>query len=211
MTFVAGDLIDVSPLASPRIGVWPGDTPMTREVLSTLADGSSVDLSTLHSTVHLGTHTDAWSHAVDGMPSIEAMPLDAYLGPCQLVHVDVDRNGLVTPDHLPERLDAPRLLVGTGTFPDPDHFTTDFAAFDASVVHWLADRGGRLLAIDTPSVDPFPSKELPSHHACVERGVAILEGIVVTGVPNGLYELIALPLPLEGFDASPVRAVLRVL
>ena len=210
MRYSSGDLIDLSPLASPAIGVWPGDTPMSREVLATLADGASVELSTLHATVHLGTHTDAWSHAVDGEATIEAMPLDAYVGPCQLVHVDIGRNELITPAHLPDHLEAPRLLVGTGTFPDPDDFTTDFAAFDPATAEWLADQGGLLLGIDTPSVDVFDSKELPTHHTCVSRRLAILEGLVVAGVPDGVYELMALPLPLAGFDASPVRAVLRV-
>lgn len=211
MAYTTGDLIDVSPLASPAIGVWPGDTHMSREVLATLQGGATVDLSTLRSTVHLGTHTDAWSHTVDGAPTIDAMPLDAYIGNCQLVHVAVGRNELITPDHFPARLDAPRLLVGTGTFPDPDSFTTDFASFDPAVAHWLADQGGRLLGIDTPSVDLFDSKELPTHKACVARELAILEGIVVTDVAAGVYELFAAPLPLAGFDASPVRAVLRVL
>jgi arylformamidase len=203
-------LIDISPVVGPSIGVWPGDTELRREVLATL-DDSSVELSTLHATVHLGAHTDAWSHIVDGAPTMEQMPLDSYIGPCQVVSVTVGRGELITPDHLPDRLDAPRLLVATGTFPDPDHFSTDFASFHPSTARWLADRGGCLLGIDTPSVDAFDSKELPTHHICVERGLAILEGIVLSGVADGVYELVAVPLPLVGFDASPVRAVLRAI
>ena len=71
--------------------------------------------------------------------------------------------------------------------------------------------GVRLVGIDTPSVDPFASKELPVHKRCLEHDMAILEGVRLDGVPAGVYELIALPLPLMGFDASPVRAVLRTL
>ncbi|GIW80037.1 MAG: hypothetical protein KatS3mg105_1844 [Gemmatales bacterium] len=67
----------------------------------------------------------------------------------------------------------------------------------------------RLIGIDTPSVDLFDSKDLPAHRACLQHGIAILEGLVLTGVPEGEYELIALPLKLAGFDASPVRAILR--
>lgn len=66
-----------------------------------------------------------------------------------------------------------------------------------------------LVGIDTPSVDLMDSKDLPSHAACRRHGLAILEGLVLKDTPDGLYELIALPLKLEGFDASPVRAVLR--
>jgi arylformamidase len=190
--------------------VWPGDTPLSREVLSALADHANLELSTLHGTVHLGAHADAWNHIVGGTASAAEMPLDAYLGRCQVVHVNIGPGELITPDHLPQLL-APRLLVATNTFADPDDFTTDFASFDPTTAHWLADQGGRLVGIDTPSIDPFDSKPLPTHHACVERGLAILEGLVLADVIDGVYELIALPLRLAGFDASPVRAVLRVI
>ena len=202
-------IIDISPRATPRLGVWPGDTSLSREVLATLADGSSVDLSTVHATVHLGAHTDAWSHIVEGAETIDQMPLDAYIGTCQVVRVDVGRDGLVTPDHLPSTLQAPRLLVATGTYPDPNHFNTDFASFHPSTASWLAERGGRLLGIDTPSIDAFSSKDLPTHKICVGARIAILEGVVLADVEPGVYELVALPLPLIGFDASPVRAILR--
>jgi arylformamidase len=69
----------------------------------------------------------------------------------------------------------------------------------------------RLIGIDTPSIDLFTSKELPVHKLCLRADLAVLEGLVLHGVPEGEYELIALPLKLEGFDASPVRAVLRTL
>lgn len=214
-------LIDCSPRLHPGIGVWPGDTPLTREVLAEVADGSSVTLSTLHATVHLGTHTDAWSHIVDGAPDIASMPLDAYVGPCHVVTVEpggrsADGTPIVVPADLPatttEALvagDLERILFATGTFVDPDDFTTDFAALSAELVEHLADHGVRLIGIDTPSVDPFASKDLPAHHAFVERRVAILEGLVLTDVADGAYDLIAPPLPLEGFDASPVRVLLR--
>jgi arylformamidase len=103
---------------------------------------------------------------------------------------------------------AERVLFATGTFPDPENFTTDFAALTPELVDYLAGRGVRLVGIDTPSVDLFDSKDLPAHHRCLAHDMAILEGLVLTGVPEGVYELIALPLKLVGFDASPVRAVL---
>jgi arylformamidase len=68
-----------------------------------------------------------------------------------------------------------------------------------------------LVGIDTPSVDLFASQDLEAHKACLRHDVAILEGLVLDGVPPGTYELIALPLKLVGYDASPVRAVLREL
>jgi len=100
-------------------------------------------------------------------------------------------------------------LLCTGTYPDPERFTTDFAALSPELVEFLHDQGVSLVGIDTPSVDLFDSKALEAHQAFLRHNVSILEGLVLAHVPPGSYELIALPLRLEGFDASPVRAVLR--
>lgn len=203
-------LVDISPPVRPSLAVWPGDTPLSREVLLDLADGADLTLSTLHATVHLGAHTDAPSHYGLGAPSIGEVPLDAYLGLCEVVRVDVGRGARITPDLLEGWTPtAPRVLFATGTYPDPDVFTTDFAALSAPLVEHLARSGVVLVGIDTPSVDLVDSKDLPAHHACLHTGIAVLEGIVLDGVDSGIWELVALPLRLEGFDASPVRAVLR--
>ena len=105
----------------------------------------------------------------------------------------------------------PRVLVATGTFPDPNHFNEDFAALSPELIDHLHGQGVQLVGIDTPSVDLFESKELPAHRRVLRQKMAILEGLVLAEVPPGMYELIALPLKLVGFDASPVRAVLRTL
>ena len=103
------------------------------------------------------------------------------------------------------------MLLDTGTHPDPELFPEDFGALAPQLVTWLHRQGVRLVGIDTPSVDPFSSKELPAHRTFLRHDMAILEGLVLKDVPEGVYELIALPLRLVGFDASPVRAVLRTL
>src|SRR5262249_41096269 len=115
----------------------------------------------------------------------------------------------VTPVMLPRPVRAPRLLLATGTFPAPGHFNQDFAALAPELVDALHDAHVSLVGIDTPSVDLFASKDLPAHQRFLAHDMAILEGLVLTNVPEGTYELIALPLPVVGFDASPVRAVLR--
>ena len=107
-----------------------------------------------------------------------------------------------------ERL-PPRVLIATGTYPDSTRFHEDFAALEPALIDALHDCGVRLIGIDTPSVDLFTSKELPAHGRFLANDMAILEGLVLRDVPPRMYELIALPLPLVGFDASPVRAVLR--
>jgi len=204
-------IYDISPPISSLLAVWPGDTPPRREVLLDLTRGDNITLSTLHSTVHLGAHADAPSHYGEDAPAIDQRPLDLYLGPCQVMRVPVRPGTRITPADLPASIQAPRLLLATGTFPDPHDFHEDFAALSPELMHFIADRGVRLIGLDTPSVDLFDSKDLPSHHAALARDLALLEGLVLKDVPEGMYELIALPLSLVGFDASPVRAALRTL
>jgi arylformamidase len=201
-------LYDISPPITDRLAVWPGDTPPRREVLLDMRRGDPITLSTLHATVHLGAHADAPSHYGADAPAIDVRSLDYYLGPCQVIRLAVLRGALIGPEMLPA-IAAPRVLLATGTFPDPGHFNTDFAALSPALVEDLSRQGVRLVGMDTPSVDPFDSKELPAHKMFLKHDMAILEGLVLTAVPEGLYELIALPLKLAGFDASPVRAVLR--
>ena len=207
-------IYDISPPISERLAVWPGDTPVRRELLCDLEASQSaftITLSTLHATVHLGAHADAPSHYGRDAPAIDQRSLELYLGRCRVVRVQVPRGALVTRDLLPQPLDAERLLIATDTFPDPEQFNEDFAALSPALVEQLHREGVRLVGIDTPSVDPFSSKDLPAHHAFLKCDMAILEGLVLKDVPEGVYELIALPLRLVGFDASPVRAVLRTL
>lgn len=202
-------LFDITPEVSESLAVWPGDTPPRREVLLDMQRGDNLTLSTLRSTVHLGAHTDAPSHYGKDADSIDVRPLEIYLGPCEVIGLDVTRGTRISPEALAAEPRAPRVLLRTGSYPDPNRFNEDFVALSTDLVCWLHARGVRLIGIDTPSVDLFSSKDLPAHQACLEHDMAILEGIVLEQVPDGLYELIALPLKLAGFDASPVRAVLR--
>jgi len=204
-------LYDITPQLTPHLSVWPGDTALTREVLLELARGDSVTLSTMRSTVHLGAHADGPNHYARNAPAIDQRSLDYYLGTCDLVHVNVPRASRITPEMLPRDLTAPRVLFATGTYPDPQKWRPDFAALSVELIQLLHRRGVITVGIDTPSVDLFESKDLPAHQAILRRDMAILEGLVLEDVPDGKYELIALPLPLVGFDASPVRAVLRTL
>ncbi|HEX8200107.1 MAG TPA: cyclase family protein, partial [Isosphaeraceae bacterium] len=139
----------------------------------------------------------------------DSLPLDLYLGPCQVLRVAAARGSLITPRDLRVPIAAERVLFATGTAPDPTVFNEDFAALAPELVDHLHGLGVRLVGIDTPSVDPYPGGDLPAHRAFLRHDMAILEGLLLEGVSEGLYELIALPLRLVGFDASPVRAILR--
>lgn len=204
-------LYDVTPVISPKLGVWPKDTAPSRQVLMDLKDGNNITLSTLHTTVHLGAHADAPSHYKPDGPTIEARSLEYYLGPCQVIHVEIDRKERIKPDSVTAAIETQRILFATGTFPDPNQFNEDFAALSPELIDWLYSKGVKTIGIDTPSIDLFDSKDLPAHQAAAQHDMAILEGLVLTGVPDDKYELIALPLRLAEFDASPVRAILRTV
>ncbi|MEN8144417.1 MAG: cyclase family protein [Gemmatimonadota bacterium] len=214
-------IYDISPPLSPDIAVFPGDTALSREVLLDIGAGDNITLSTLRSTVHLGSHADAPSHYAAGGQSIDRRPLDLFLGPCQVVRPDVAAGELVSIAAVEAALDESagdasgitqaRVLIATGTAPDPSVFPSAFAGLEPELVDWLAAQGVVLVGVDTPSVDPGDSKDLAAHAAVARHDMNILEGLVLDQVPAGEYELIALPLRLVGFDGSPVRAVLRTL
>jgi arylformamidase len=207
-------LIDISPLIEAAINVWPGDTPYVRTINADMNNGANLTLSDIRTSLHVGAHADAPNHYIANGQDIASRPLDLYLGLCVVVHLDVRRGERILPDHVAdkiERLFAPRVLFRTGTFPDHRHWNNDFASLSPELVDDLYHHGVRLIGIDTPSVDPFDSKALEAHHAFARNDMAMLEGLVLDGVDEGQYELIALPLRISGADASPVRAVLRTV
>ena len=213
-------LYDITPPISPALCVWPGDTPPTRQILCDMKQGANITLSTLHATVHLGAHADGPNHYGKNAPGIDVRSFDYYMGPCRVVSVPTSRNMRVSIDAFDaalERVALPiaslpaRVLIATGTYPDPTNFNEDFAGLEPSLIDTLSVRGVRTIGTDAPSVDLFTSKDLPAHSRFLANDMAILEGLVLNDVPEGDYELIALPLKLVGFDGSPVRAVLRTL
>ena len=210
MTLEGRPIFDISPRLSPRLGVFPGDTPFAQQVAMSFEQGHHLKLSAVTTTLHLGAHVDAPSHYLRGGTEIADVDVRRYLGPCDVVSCRPAVGGVVTRQHLPEsfRPRTTRVLLHTGSFGDPERWASDFAGVDPDVVDWLADCGVNLLGIDTPSVDPESSKTLDAHKRVAARGLSILEGIILSGVPDGCYDLIALPLAIEGGDASPVRAVL---
>ena len=201
-------LIDISPPISERIAVWPGDVPFRRATSLSIEAGDNIDLSAVNTTVHLGAHADAPSHYAAGGAPIALRPLDLYYGPCQVIDAKVARGARILPEDLADEIRAPRLLLRTGTFPDPDDWNPDFAALSPELVDAAHAAGVLLIGIDTPSVDPFDDKILEAHHALARHDMANLEGLVLAHVAPGPYTLIALPLRLESADASPVRAAL---
>lgn len=202
---------DISPLVSPRLAVFPGDTPFSRKVLMDYKSGAHLELSSFQGTVHLGAHADSPSHySAKGRPCHE-LDLSRYYGRVQIIRVQVPRGERIMPEHLLTGICEKRVLFCTESYPDPNLWNDDFNSLSCELVHFLADSGVILVGIDTPSVDPSESKKLEAHSAIYQRDLSILEGVVLKGIPEGSYKLMALPLSLQDFEASPVRAILLPL
>lgn len=202
---------DISPVIEAGIPVWPGDTSYSSATTWEIADGCPVKVSKFTMSTHTGSHTDAPSHYDPQGKAIDAVGLDAYIGPCRVLHC-ID-SSLVQPEDLQGRLDAvpARVLLRTYRQAPQQAWDHKFPCVAAATIALLASHGVKLIGIDSPSLDPQDSKNLDSHMAVKAHQMAILEGIILDEVPEGDYELIALPLKLSGLDASPVRAILRKL
>ncbi|AEG93894.1 Conserved hypothetical protein [Ramlibacter tataouinensis TTB310] len=192
--------------------VFPGDTPYSQRWAATIAPGCPVNVSSLTLSPHVGAHADAPLHYDPQGEPVGALDLAPFLGRCRVIHA-LQPGPLVEWRHLEHAARGlpPRVLVRTYERAPVDRWDPALAAFAPQTVERLADLGVRLVGIDTASIDPAQSKELPSHQVIRRRGLRVLENLVLDGVPEGDYELVALPLKLMTADASPVRAVLRSL
>ena len=204
-------LWDISPLVAPDAPIFPGDEPYRLTWTARLSPGCPVNLSAMTMSPHVGAHADAPLHYASGAPAIDALPLETYLGRCRVIHA-LGAAPLIGVEHLrhAEADLPPRVLVRTLARADTT-WNPAFTAYAPETVAWLAARGVRLIGIDTPSVDPADSKALDSHQQLRQHDLRVLENLVLDDVPEGDYELIALPLKLQGACASPVRAILREL
>jgi arylformamidase len=205
-------LWDISPPVHAGAPVFPGDAPFSSVWATRIAPGCPVNVSTLTLSPHTGAHADAPLHYDDAGAAIGQLDLAPFLGPCRVIHA-IGTGPLVTPVHLAHALrDLPaRVLVRTYARAPVTHWDPALAAYAPETIEHLADLGVVLVGIDTASIDPADSKALPSHQVIRLRGLRVLENLVLDDVPEGDYELIALPLKLTTADASPVRAVLREL
>lgn len=204
-------LWDISPPVHAGTPVFPGDTPFEQHWSWTIGADGPVNVATLRLSPHTGAHADAPLHYDPQGEPVGALALEPYLGRCRVIHA-VGCAPLVRWEHLAHAVDAtlpPRVLVRTYAQAPVDTWDPALAAFAPETVERLADLGVQLVGIDTASIDPADSKTLPSHQVVRRRGLRVLENLLLDGVPEGDYELIALPLKLTTADASPVRAVLR--
>ena len=203
---------DISPPVQEGTPVFPGDTPYGQRWAAQIGPGCPVNVSEIILSPHAGAHADAPLHYDPHGQTAGQVDLEPYLGPCRVIHA-IGRGPLVEWEHLAHAAKdlPPRVLVRTYERAPVDRWDPELAAFAPATIERLADLGVRLVGIDTASIDPAASKELPSHQVIRRRGLRVLENLVLDDVPQGDYELIALPLKLMTADASPVRAILRAL
>lgn len=198
-------------MLGPGTPQWPGDTPYTCGWPSTIAGGRAVNVSSITTSPHVGTHADAPLHVRDGWPGTHELSLDAYFGPATVVDVSSlsEEISIDMLDALSPETDVERLLLKTNRSIAGSTFPEEWPSLSESCARTLLGRGLRLLGVDCPSVDLLESKHLPVHHMLFAGNASILENLDLRRITPGDYELIAFPLKIMALDAAPVRAVLR--
>jgi arylformamidase len=205
------DVLDVSVRLSADVPTYPGNPPFQLTPIKRIAEGASSNVSALHMGTHTGTHVDAPRHFYDGRPGADALPLDVLIGPARVVHLP----GLepVTADRLRgvDLSGVRRLLLRTGNsalWSTPE-FASSYAGVTGDAAELIANAGIALVGVDYLSVERFHQPGAPAHHALLGRGLVVVEGLDLSQVEPGDYELICLPLKLADADGAPARAVLR--
>lgn len=206
--------IDVSVGIRDGMVHWPDNPPIELVRTKSIAAGARSNNSRLSLGVHTGTHVDAPVHFLADGAAVEAIPLDALIGPARViaitdpVHVTVD--ALVAANVAP----GERILLKTRNSPaawQRDTFVTDAVHLSVDAARWLAAQGVQTVGIDYLSVGGYDAKNgVDVHHALLGAGIWIIEGLDLTDAPEGPCELVCLPLKLVGADGAPARAVLRV-
>lgn len=202
---------DISIAMGSSTPEWPGDQAFSCGWTMTLKGGGSVNLSTITTSPHVGTHADAPLHVRDGWPASHQLPLGAFAGRAIVCSVDPSIDTIEPRDltSLPSQGAVERLLLRTQCSVADGTFPTRWPVLSVETVRVLLARGLALLGVDTPSVDALHSKTLDVHKALFAGGAFNLENLDLRSVEDGEYELVAYPVLLDGLDAAPVRAVLK--
>ncbi len=206
-------IYDISVPISPELPVWPGDPPVVLEQVASMDAGAHDNVSRLACGVHTGTHVDAPHHFLNDHRTVETLSLDVLTGPAQVIQIPEEVD-LITADIL-EKAAVPagtaRLLLKTRNSRlwerGEKEFATDFVGVSVDGAEWLARAGVKLVGIDYLSIAPY-KQSIPTHQALLKPGIIVLEGVDLSAVSPGIYDLYCLPLKLAGSDGAPARAIL---
>ena len=207
-SLVAVALHDVSIPIRPGMIVYRGNPGVEVERALTIDGGDGANVSRLTMGVHTGTHIDGSLHFYDDGDGVDALPLDAMLGPCLLVEIAdpgeaIDRATLEAAA-IPAGTERVILKTPNSRLWDRAEFTHDFVRLDGSGAELVLERGIRLIGIDYLSIGDHDA-----HLALLGNGVVALEGLDLRGIEPGSYELICLPIRLLDTDGAPARVLLR--
>jgi arylformamidase len=207
-------IFDVSLPIDERLLVWPGDPPIEIEPASRISKGDAANVSQLHLGSHTGTHIDPPFHFIDGAPTIEALPIDALVGEAFVADLTSasSRIGAADLDSLGIDQNVSRLLLKTKNSERwammPMEFPNDFTSLGTDGAEWIVERGIRLVGIDFLGIEARGAEGHPTHKTLLQQGVVIVEGLDLSQVDPGTYQLVCLPLRIVGGDGAPARAIL---
>jgi arylformamidase len=199
------ELFDISVPLHEGMVTYPGDPEVHMERVDSIAEGDAANLTRLDFGVHSGTHVDAPAHFIDGAAGVDALPLDVFLGPCEVVDATT-ANGEIGPDAIARLPDGTvRVLFKTRNSElwARDEFAENFVSLGVEAAKQLVERGVRLVGMDYLSVG-----NPDTHRALLGAGVVAIEGLDLRGVEPGGYRLVCFPLRIVGSDGGPARAVL---
>jgi len=203
---------DISLKLSGETVRWVTAAPFELEERRRMSKGDPNNSSALNMSVHSGTHIDAPFHFVADGNTIDQLPLDRFIGPALVYAVEAER--YITKEHVAGiRLDgATRVLFKTknSALLRKQEYDPDFVAISVEAAQSLVELGVELVGLDYLSV-AHADEQVPVHRAFLDHGVVLLEGIDLSAVAPGRYELMCLPIPLGDSDGAPCRAVLRDL
>lgn len=206
-------IFDISLEISPNLPVWPGDPPIELEQVESMDRGAHANVSRLSAGVHIGTHVDAPHHFLNDGRTIEQLPLDVLTGPCYVTQLPDGVEAITAEalDGISLPADATRILFGTSNSRlwsrGETEFQEDFVAVTEDGAEWLVKSGVQLVGVDYLSVAPF-GNSIPTHKILLGAGVIVLEGLNLSAVTRGFYDLYCLPLNLLGAEGAPARAIL---
>jgi arylformamidase len=206
-------IYDISLPISPNLPVWPGDPAAEVSLVSSMDRGDPVNVTRLAFTAHIGTHVDAPHHFLNNHRTVESLALDVLTGPCYLTQLpdDVEEISAEVLERVPIGANTTRLLFGTRNSrlwaSGEKKFQKDFVAVSQDGAEWLVAHGVKLVGVDYLSVAPFDEPH-PTHQVLLQAGVIVLEGLDLSQVPRGFYDLYCLPLKIPGADGAPARTIL---
>jgi len=206
-------IYDISLTISPSLPTWPGDPALELEQIESMDKGAHANVTRLSAAVHLGTHVDAPHHFLNDGRTVENLPLDVLTGPCYVVQLPdgVEAINAEMLERMELTFDFKRILFGTSNSHWWKHgetkFQTDFVAITEDGAEWLVKRGVQLVGVDYLSVAPY-GDSVPTHTVLLKAGVVIVEGLNLSQVSRGFYDLYCLPLKIAGSDGAPARAIL---